>query len=374
MRITGISARPLYAELCAPMRSRGDVGYSEYHHTGSEYQRVTVVEVYTDTADRGITLLPGDARAWIDTVAVPALRDRDYRAIRHCREAVVRTLQAAPEGHWRVSRGYLNRLEFALWDLLAKDAGMPLYRLLGGTDPHVQVYAGGGTLCWNPLPLLLRETEALLERGFRAFKIKIGHGPQEDSEMIRSLRRAAGPEVRILVDANRAYDLEGARQLCPVLEEEEIGWFEEPLPYENPGEWRALRESTTVPLAGGEGFRRLHQAAEALRHEMLQVLQCDAGGFGLEGLLAIGSLAAEAGAALTPHCCNNGIGFVVAAHLQRALPNAEAQEFETFDNPFVQQLFQDFPRLHGGCVRLPDAAGLGLTLDEEVIARHLQAD
>jgi D-galactarolactone cycloisomerase len=370
MQVTEIRARALYAELAAPMRSRGDVGFTEFFHTGSEHQRITAVEVLTDAGHTGITLLHGDARDWIAQVAGPALSGRDPRAVRHCRRLLVDASRDTPEGHRRAVRGHANRLEFALWDLLAKSAGLPLFRLLGGTDPRVEVYAGGGSLCWNPLPLLLGETEELLARGFRALKIKIGHGAAEDAQIIRELRRACGPDVRMMVDANRAYDLPNAVELCRTLEEEGIYWFEEPLVYDRPEEWRALRNSTTVRITGGEGFWEIRQAGDALRDGIASVLQCDAGAFGLETLLAIASMAEEAGVGLTPHSCNSVIGFVVACHLQRALPNAELQEFETFDSPFIHSIFNEPFVLKEGRVVLPETPGLGVSLNEETLERY----
>jgi L-alanine-DL-glutamate epimerase-like enolase superfamily enzyme len=351
------------------MRSRGNVGFTEFFHTGSENQRLTVVEVLTDTDHTGITLLAGDARGWLGSVAVPALVGQDPRAARHCRHALCGRLKDAPETLQWGARAHVNRLEFALWDLLGKSARLPLFRCLGGRDPLVDVYAGGGSLCWNPLPLLVEEAEALLGRGFRAVKIKIGHGPEEDGEIVRTLRQVCGPDVRMMVDANRAYDLPNALKLCAVLEEQNVSWFEEPLVYDNPTEWRSLREGTRVPLAGGEGFSRLGEAAEALREGIVQVLQCDAGAFGLEELLAISTMAEEAEVAFTPHSCNSVIGFLVSCHLQRALPNAEVQEFETFDNPFIHSIFNEPFTLSGGKLTLSEAPGLGVTLNEETIAR-----
>src|SRR5206468_2319068 len=104
-----------------------------------------------------------------------------------------------------------------------------------------------------------------------------------------------------------------------------------------------------------------------LRHEMLDILQCDAGGFGLEALRATATLAAEEGAALTPHACNSLIGFVVACHLQLAIPNGELQEFETFDSPFIHSLFNEPFTLEDGAIRLPARPGIGFTLNEEVV-------
>ena len=369
MHVTGIEARALYAELSAPMRSRGNTGFSEFFHTGSEYQRITAVEVVTDTGHRGATLMHGDARPWLQAVAAPALAGTDPRAIRHCRSAL-RAADATAANPTPGARGHINRLEFALWDLLGQSAGLPLFRLLGGTDPGVEVYAGGGSLCWNPLPLLVEEAEELLRRGFLALKIKIGHGPDQDAEIVRTLRSVCGPDVQIMGDANRAYDLPSAVRLCRTLEEQEIRWFEEPLGYENPADWRALRESTTVQISGGEGFSRLSECSDALREGIVNILQCDAGAFGLEALLSIASLAEEAGVALTPHSCNSVIGFVVACHLQRALPNSEIQEFETFDNPFIHSIFNEPLKLEGGRLPLPETPGLGVTLNEETVRRY----
>jgi len=369
MQITALAAHPLHAELSAPMRSRGNVGFTEFFHTGSEVQRITAVEVLTDTEHRGLTLLGGDAREWVEAVAAPALVGRDPGAVRHGRRALLERAAAAPPPLRQVG-GHVNRMEFAMWDLAARSVGLPLYRFLGGVDPDVDVYAGGGSLCWNPLPLLVQETQALLARGFRAVKIKIGHGPDEDAEIVRTLRRACGPEVRIMVDANRAYDLMSALKLCDVLEEEGVYWFEEPLVYDHPEDWRTLRAQTTVHITGGEGFSRLSQAADALREGLVDVLQCDAGAFGLVDLTAIGAMAAEAGVGLTPHSCNSVIGFLVSCHLQRALPNAEIQEFETFDSPFIHRIFEEPWTLTGGKLRLPETPGLGVSLSRETLEQY----
>jgi len=87
MRVTDLRVHTLAAELPAPMRSRGSPGYREYFHTGSERQRITAVELLTDTGRTGITLLGGDARAFLDAVARPALAGIDPAAVRRRRGA-----------------------------------------------------------------------------------------------------------------------------------------------------------------------------------------------------------------------------------------------------------------------------------------------
>lgn len=354
------------------MRSRGDVGYTEYFHTGSERQSLDVVELFTDVGASSFTLLVGrwqELPDFLERVAGPVLTGADPAAVPHLRGRLRRAAEDA--GCWPRARVTLNRLEFALWDLAARHAGQPLCSYLGAPAvAPVRVYAGGGSLCWNPLPELVSEAEALVARGFRALKIKIGHGHGEDGEILRAVRAAVGPDIQLMVDANRAYDLEGARRLCPVLEVTGVYWFEEPFGYDDPEPWRSLREATPTRLAGGEGFSRVRQAAEALGNGLLSVLQCDAGGFGLEALLATATLAAEEEAFLTPHACNSAIGLVVAAHLQLAIVNPEIQEFETFDNPFIQSIFNEPFVLRDGCLLLPEGPGYGYTLNEETVERY----
>ncbi|MBI3910879.1 MAG: hypothetical protein HY320_08090, partial [Armatimonadetes bacterium] len=136
-----------------------------------------------------------------------------------------------------------------------------------------------------------------------------------------------------------------------------------------PEEWRQLRAASRVKIAGGEGCGRIQPVADAAREEMLDIYQCDAGAFGLEQLLAIASLAYEHGARLTPHSCNNAIGFVISLHLQLAIPNAEIQEFETFANPFVQEIFAPSFALINGTVEVPETPGHGFTLNEDTLRR-----
>jgi D-galactarolactone cycloisomerase len=301
-------------------------------------------------------------------------------------------------------RHIANHLEFALWDLWGKEHRLPLYRLLGGAPSQgVPTYAGGGALCYNPLPLLVEEAERLKSRGFRGMKVKVGHGPEEDLEIVARIREAIGPGLFLAVDANRAYDLAGARRLAEGLERYGVAWFEEPFPYARldggPSGWfcdrlddwaieqyRELRQSTLVTVAGGEGFVDYALTSRLLSAGCFGVFQPDTGNLGLAAMLAMMEQASAYGVAVTPHACNNTLGLVVSLHLQataltlalsqweRARVREAPQEYETFDNPFVHSLFQDFPRLLAdGSAAVPNGPGLGVTWNEEVCERYCVA-
>jgi L-alanine-DL-glutamate epimerase-like enolase superfamily enzyme len=115
---------------------------------------------------------------------------------------------------WRVhyvGRGGLavhaiSAIDTALWDLMAKRRGLPLWRLLGGHDPHVLAYAGGIDLQF-PLDRLLRQTEDNLANGFRAIKMKVGRDRlREDMERVCAMRELLGPDVPLMVDANMRWN------------------------------------------------------------------------------------------------------------------------------------------------------------------------
>lgn len=364
MRITELRVTRCYAELEQPMRERGSEGFGVHYHTGSEKQWLTAVEVLTDEDTVGITAWPGafDAsREFVDDLAPAVLVGADPRAVRDLR---VRLLMAG------AARGLVNRMEWALWDLLAKCHGAPLFELLGGgPETGAQVYAGGGALCWNPLDDLVEEARQLKAQGFEGLKIKIGHGPEEDAEIVAAIREAVGPDSWIAVDANRAYDLRGALRLCDALAELDVAWFEEPFLYEDGQDYRRLREESAIPVAGGEGFAELSRVAWALENNVLDVLQCDCG-VGLAELLAAAEMAAEHGVLLTPHSCNNAMGRQVAMHLHLTIPNRAPQEFETFNSPFIRELLDPPPELADGRMELGDAPGLGVSLNRHTLQRY----
>ncbi|HXO69516.1 MAG TPA: mandelate racemase/muconate lactonizing enzyme family protein, partial [Bradyrhizobium sp.] len=150
-------------------------------------------------------------------------------------------------------------IDIALWDLFAKRAKTPLWRLLGGTTGRMRVYASG----INPTGSVA-QAEAAMRRGHRAFKLKIGFDADGDGANLRALRRLVG-EAFLAVDVNQGWGIEQALQLAPPLEEFNLAWLEEPLRADRPwSEWRSLQKRLTIPLAGGENIAGHENFAAAL--------------------------------------------------------------------------------------------------------------
>ena len=386
MKITRMRVRHLYARLREPMRPRGDLGYKECPHTGTEHARLAVVELDTDEGITGLAIMVSrgerTAQCLANTIA-PVLVGKDPTAIW---ERVIELRACEP-----FDPKIATHIELGLWDIIGKQRGVPLHTLLGGRDdpPPAKVYAGGASMCWNALDLLVEEAQRYTAQGFAGMKIKIGHGPDEDLEIVARVREAIGPGLFIVVDANRAYNLADALRLAKGLEEHGVDWFEEPLPYAMPeGErdpwdctrvddwgieqYRQLRQATTVQIAGGEGFRDHHLIARLLAAGCFDVYQPDAGYLGVLTMLSLNDMAVSLGVPLTPHACGDTAGFVAGLHLQTITEHAIIQEYETWDNPLVHSIYKGLPRLNrDSTVSVPSAPGLGVDLDETTCEKYL---
>src|SRR3569623_634195 len=149
----------------------------------------------------------------------------------------------------------LSALDIALWDLKAQRLQQPLWKLLGGHAPRVRCYAGGIDL-QLPLDQLLQQTDANLERGFRAIKMKVGRERlAEDVERVAAMRRHLGDGFPLMVDANMKWSADQAIRAARAFQPHDLTWLEEPLiPDDVAGYARVVREAG-VPIAAGENLR-----------------------------------------------------------------------------------------------------------------------
>jgi len=157
----------------------------------------------------------------------------------------------------------ISGVDIALWDLIGKALRQPIHRLLGCyTSAPLPAYAS--SIFFKGKEAMVREAEDLISSGFSAIKLKIGMGPEQDLENVRSLRKALGEEVKLMVDVNCGYDRSTALKVGRELQEQQVYWFEEPLPPEDLEGYVMLRQALDLPIAAGEseftryGFRRFH--------------------------------------------------------------------------------------------------------------------
>jgi L-alanine-DL-glutamate epimerase-like enolase superfamily enzyme len=257
-------------------------------------------------------------------------------------------------------------VDIALWDLVAKRAKTPLWRMLGGTTGRMRVYASG----LNPAGCI-EQAEAATRRGHRAFKVKIGFDAGMDRGNLRDLRKLAGDSF-LAADVNQGWGIEQALQLAPALEEFDLAWLEEPLRADRPwSEWRSLQKRLTIPLAGGENIAGRENFAAALKEGVLTVVQPDAAKWGgITGCLDVARDVLASKRHYCPHFLGGGIGLLASAHLLAASGAGGLLEVDSNDNPLREDFCGAVADIKDGEIVLPEAPGLGIEPDVAAIDKY----
>jgi D-galactarolactone cycloisomerase len=276
----------------------------------------------------------------------------------------------------------LSGIDIALWDIKGKHFGVPAHRLLGGPlRSEVRAYATGlyRRKSGDPGKYLAEEAASYVAEGFGAVKLKVGFGIEEDAAMARAVRAAIGRDVALMVDANHAYDAVAAIRLGRMIEELDIGWFEEPVLPEDIAGYRAVKAAITIPVAGGEceftrfGFRDL-LASRAI--DIVQPDTCAAGG--LSECKKIADMAEAFSVRYNPHVWGTGIAIAASLQLLAVLPSHTPTslapvepmlEFDRTEHPIRQSILVTPIEHIGGVVRVPERPGLGIEVDRKALAR-----
>jgi D-galactarolactone cycloisomerase len=206
-------------------------------------------------------------------------------------------------------------VDLALWDLCARRANLPLFRLLGGTQSRVPVYASGINPD-GPLDVVKRKHA----EGYRAFKVKIGFNDKQDIDNIDSLRSWLGIEASVMADVNQAWNVHQALTMLPQLEKFKLMWLEEPLRTDSLAEqWSALHKATQTPLAAGENLLGQASFEKAIGMKTFGVLQPDLAKWGgISGCWPVIQKIQESGIRFCPHYLGAGIGLMASAHVLAA--------------------------------------------------------
>ena len=305
----------------------------------------------------------------VASVLEPLLVARSFRdapeAYAHITAATaVLALQSAEPGPFAQA---IAGVDTALWDLMARKAGEPLWRFLApGAAPSIRVYASG----LNPdAPEKLAARKR--DEGYRAFKLKIGFGKARDLANLTALREAVGPEARLMVDANQAWDLDTALDYASQLDAHGLDWLEEPLRCDRPWhEWQKLAARTQTPLAAGENISGHDRFEEALAARTLRVVQPDMAKWGgFSGTLPVAKAILDAGVRFCPHYLGGGIGLLASAHLLAAVGGDGMLEIDANPNPLRTDLCGGLNHIRDGMAELSTAPGLGALPDLDALAK-----
>ncbi len=291
------------------------------------------------------------------------------------------TLALINEREHKFPGSYLRRattgLDTALWDLRGRLVGQPVVSLLGGTPGPLRAYASSMKRDITPQAERDRFLRLRDEKGFTAFKWRVGaecgrdrdEWPGRTEEIVPLVARALGDGIDKLVDANSCYSPARAIEVGRMLEAEGIGHYEEPCPYWEFDQTRAVREALTLDITGGEQDCEFTAWKTMIDTHVVDIVQPDVMYLGgMSRTLEVCRMAEAAGLPVTPHAANLSLVTMCTMHLLRAIPNAgkylelsiEGEDYY----PWQDGLFVGDPyRVTDGHVMVPDAPGWGVEID-----------
>ena len=302
-----------------------------------------------------------DALIGEDPLDVERLWDRMYRSVIYV-------------GRRGIAIHAISGIDIALWDLKGKALGRPVCELIG-TPVRDRVRAYASMLMPDTPEETSDRVAGLREQGFTAVKLgwgPLGRDPDHDVKLAAAAKEAGGEGTEIMIDAGLGYVADAATAIRVARELEALGiyWLEEPFEPDEYEAYAELADSVDITVAAGEqdvtrwGFRELIERGHV---DLVQpdVTRCG----GITETLRIASLAAEYGVATVPHAWKSGIIKAASLHVNAVLPDALYQEYCVAETPINTALtVERLPIEADGCIAVPTAPGIGVTLDEDVVA------
>jgi L-alanine-DL-glutamate epimerase-like enolase superfamily enzyme len=269
----------------------------------------------------------------------------------------------------------ISGIDIACWDIMGKATGRPVYQLLGaGYRDRVRAYA---STLFRPTPAAMATAACrYVERGFTAIKFGwgvFGQDPGRDVELVAAAREAVGDEIELMVDAGwlvRRTPKEAAAMVRR-LEPSRPYWIEEPLAPDDYDGYRMLAEAVSTPIAAGEQEATIWGFDTLIHRGRVDIVQPDlsrCGGFTVARKIA--DLAELRNVAVCPHAWLSDLLTAASLHLNAYLKRSLFLEFNVSRSPLLRELCREPIRLEDGWIRVPQGPGLGVEVNEEVVARY----
>jgi L-alanine-DL-glutamate epimerase-like enolase superfamily enzyme len=281
-----------------------------------------------------------------------------------------------------------HAVEIALMDLAAKDAGCALSELIGGRKrDRIKLYGSAGM--YMAPAKFAEEAVAIQAMGFTAYKMRPALGPEKDLETVKLMRQATGPRFGLMIDAHtwwrmgdKSYSAETITQLAREIAPYQPTWLEEPLPPDDHDAYRKITAQNILPIATGEheqeesGFADLMDTKAA---NYIQMDVCCQGGFAMGNRVFEG--VAKHGLRFAFHSWGTALEVLAAAHLGICWPAnvVEWLEYPCYSNngragmypfPLADEILAEPMQIENGDLLVPKGPGLGIEIDERVIAKY----
>jgi len=282
-------------------------------------------------------------------------------------------MQLASHGMGYAAAMALSGLDLAIWDIRAKAAGWPLYRLLGGTSKPIKAYAGGISLGWQAPESLAEEAQGYIAQGYRAIKLRVGDNPRDDLARATAVRKAVGDRIDILVDANTGYVLDDVRRVMPGYDELKIGWLEEPFPAQDYRSYQTATSFGLTPLAAGENHFTRFEFTRLIEDRAVSFVQPDLSKTGgITETMRIAGMAHAWKLSFNPHTSATGINMAATINVLAAVDVPGYFEGDVAKhNPFRDEVGGvPYTIDANGCVKPSEKVGLGVEINEAFINAH----
>lgn len=370
MKITRIETFRVRIPLKPARRMISSLG----QHTVSEY---LLVRISTDAGVDGVgeaTVTPRwsgetvwSAQAVVDRLFAPLLLGRDPHDIL----AIDRVMDQACAHNWFAK----SAIEMACWDIQGKEAGKPVYELLGGAKRPLEIRCRFSMGAYDPERARTRATELVAE-GFTTIKVKVGGDPAKDIERVRIVREVAGPKREIVIDANCGWDAATAIAAVREMRDCNVTLFEQPTP---DGDYAALaevrREIEPLVMADDICFNLVH-AQELIRNDCCDVISVYPGkNGGIRKSKEIVEFAGRHGVA-----CSIGSNLewdVATAAMCHLVVGCENMQIEKFPGDVLGPEYHEFSiaknplSISGPVITLTDRPGLGIDVDWGIVEKNL---
>lgn len=260
----------------------------------------------------------------------------------------------------------ISAIDIALWDLRAKKADEPLWKLLGGASNSTKCYAGAIDLNF-PMEKLLKNNQNYLDSGFQAVKIKLGQERlEEDIERVAAVRKLIGPDIVFMVDANMKWTIETAIKAAKSLSQFNILWLEEPTIPDDYDGYHRISQEGGLAIAAGENFHTVYEFQNMISRGNIDFPQPDASNIGgITGWLKVANLAYVHNLPV----CTHGMQELHVS-LMSAMPNASYLEVHSF--PIDKYTTRPLVVENGRAIA-PDTPGTGVEFRWDLLAPYKAA-
>lgn len=370
MKITNIEATDLEIPYPTPFKPAWQPGLVRYS------RGFTIVKIETSEGIIGYTGRDGHYASTVETEVKPYMIGKSvYETEEHAR------IFRNANGMWF--------LDLAIWDIIGKSAGLPLYKLWGYARNKVKAYASASEL--GTAKNRVEVAKHYKSQGFQALKIRFHNDHLEDDLNILDQVMEAVPDMDIMVDANQAemnipspkqgvvWDYRRAFATAKELEKRGVIWLEEPLSRYDFDNLIRLRKNTNIYIAGGEMYRGLHEFRWLIEKGVYDIIQPDcAMSEGISQLRKVAGMAEINKTHFVPHHGLSGLGLAAVVHISCSTPGMSWIEMMYEPNTRTIETYQQLGGIietsiwidDEGYVHAPEQPGLGVTVNEEMMKKY----